>query len=245
MLPGRSPVAAVAGDYLEPLIELWRAIQSRPSEIADHYETIWKLRQDHGHTVYYEVRDRFNATKSPEDLMVLSRMCVNGLIRFNKKGDFNNSLHHTRPGIAPRRLREILQTWSRHLSGVRFQATDYEITLAQASEGDLAFLDPPYIKTRGRYRPDNFDFERLWSVLEKLNQAGVHWILTLDGSSGDRAYHQKGDVPSRLWRHALTVNTGNSPFTRLMGTSLDVVRERVYLNFDPAGVSLAALGGEG
>lgn len=237
MLPGRPLRRAVAGDVVAPLVGLWRAIAEHPAEAADWYRRHWLDRQTRGAVVYDEVRDRFNAQGSPLDLLVLSRMCVNGLIRFNRDGAFNNSLHHTRPGVHPDRLEALLHRWSAALDGVRFQAADFAETLAPARAGDRVFLDPPYVGNKGRYAPGDFDFPRLWEVLEALNLRGVGWILTLDGSAGERAYAQA--VPPELISLRLELPTGHSPFTRLMGRSLDEVREAVYLGRAlprPAGV---------
>ena len=233
MLPGRPVKAAVAGDVIGPLIALWRCLQSNPDEVVAHYRALWSERQRRGHEVFYEARERFNQSGSPLDFLVLSRMCVNGLIRFNSKGHFNNSLHHTRPGIHPDRLASIVHAWRLCLATVSFQVADYEETLVGVGAGDLVFLDPPYAGTRGRYKPEPFDLERFQGVLERLNQRGAHWMLTFDGEAGARVYGD-GVIASELYRHRSTLETGHSPFTRLMKRSVDSVNEALYLNFDPS-----------
>ena len=95
------PKKAICGDICEPLIALWNEIKDSPEELAEAYRLRWNRLQNEGYEAYYSIRDDFNRTHSPEDLMFLSRTCVNGLIRFNAKGEFNNSLHHTRKGIKP------------------------------------------------------------------------------------------------------------------------------------------------
>lgn len=45
-----------------------------------------------GQEHYYRVRKRFNANHDPHDLLFLKRSCFNGLMRFNKQGQFNTSL---------------------------------------------------------------------------------------------------------------------------------------------------------
>ena len=161
----------------------------------------------------------------------LSRTCVNGLIRFNSKGAFNNSLHHTRKGVAPSTLRSILRMWSRILRTVSFRCADYREILSAASSRDLVFLDPPYAATKGRYRQDAFDTDSFIAELDRLNRVGVRWVLTYDGSAGLRDY--LGTIPAELFTHRLALPTGHSPFTRLMKSSLDAVVESVYLNFEP------------
>jgi len=239
MLPGRPVERAVAGDVITPLIALWKEIADHPEAVGAHYRRVWEDRQARGQDAFYEARERFNAGGAPRDFLVLSRMCVNGLIRFNASGGFNNSLHHTRPGIHPDRLDLLLDKWSKALLGVSFEVSDYEHTLQPAQAGDVVFLDPPYVGTRGQYRPGVFDFKRLSKALSELNARGVHWILTLDGQAGERAYDETV-ISSSLYRHRFYVTTGHSPFTRLMGTSLDEVREAVYLNFEPSATQLTS-----
>lgn len=231
LLPFYSSEKVFTGDIISELIEFWRAIQQDPEGVSLGYEIRWKRLQNEGHTAYYEIREQFNQTRRPADLLFLSRTCVNGLIRFNKEGNFNNSLHHTRPGIHPLRLRKIILTWNRWIKNVDFQTADYRDTLRQVKKGDFVFLDPPYGGTRGRYLPQPFSLEDFIEELERLNKVGALWMLTFDGKAGTRTYSSQ--IPKHLYSTYLQIQTGNSPFTRLMGASLDAVHESVYLNFQP------------
>ena len=231
LLPVRPTRQAIASDALPELIELWRAIQRDPSGVSSRYEERWRYRMVHGASAYYEIRSRFNVSRSPDDLLFLSRTCVNGLVRFNTKGEFNNSLHYTRPGIHPDKLQAILLDWSHELAGVEFMAQDYLMTLRSCGEGDFVFLDPPYAHTRGRYRPGDFSTSQLYEELRGLNDRGVRWLMTFDGRAGNRLY--EAVVPRELYKHRYEIRTGLSPFKRLMRESHDAVVESVYLNFDP------------
>ncbi len=231
MLPFRPCRNAVAGDVIEELIDLWVCIRDEPEKTAAEYTKRWQKLQGQGHTAYYAVRESFNRTRNPHDFLFLTRTCVNGLIRFNGDGDFNNSLHHTRPGIAPQRLREIICKWSVALQDVSFAKTDYRETLSTVVEGDLVFLDPPYAGTRGRYSQEKFDVTGFYSELERLNGVGARWVVTFDGYAGERTYEEA--LPKSLFEIRLALPTGNSPFTKLMRTGVDAVVESVYLNFDP------------
>jgi DNA adenine methylase len=90
---------------------------------------------------------------------------VNGLIRFNASGEFNNSLHHTRKGIEPDRLGKIIRDWSEKIQNTEFYAQDYRKTTERATSGDFVYLDPPYFHTKGRYY-GTIDFEQFLSFLE-------------------------------------------------------------------------------
>lgn len=231
LLPYRPTRTAVAGDIIPELIELWQLIQKNPDLVSSGYAKRWQLLRKEGYTAFYAIRDSFNADRDPLDLLFLTRTCVNGLIRFNSDGEFNNSLHHTRPGIAPERLRKVILLWNQIVRGVVFKTADYRETLEPVKRGDLVFLDPPYACNRGRYRRENFDVNAFFGELDRLNRTGARWILTFDGQAGNRVY--ESSVPQELYRQRFAAPTGNSPFTRLMGMAVDAVTESVYLNFDP------------
>lgn len=237
MLPYRRATNAIASDVIPALIELWTIIRDNPDLAADEYEVRWKKLQRDGYKAYYEVRDSFNRTRNPLDLLFLTRTCVNGLSRFNTQGEFNNSLHHTRPGIAPSKLRIILHKWGAALKGVTLLASDYRNVLKKANKDSFVFLDPPYAGNKGRYTPGEFDLDVFFEELQNLNRVGARWMLTFDGSAGKRDYPTR--LPDDLYTCRLDLPTGNSPFTKLMRTSIDRVVESVYLNFDPPSQALA------
>jgi DNA adenine methylase len=231
LLPFRKSSRAFASDVISELISLWTVIRDDPEQVSNGYRERWLRRQEEGHTAYYAVRDRFNKTRDPIDFLFLSRTCVNGLIRFNKQQEFNNSLHHTRPGIAPDKLAVVVRLWSKGIQQVSFEVADYRKALSKVRKGDFVFLDPPYEATRGRYHQTGFDASELYTELDRLNTVGANWMLTYDGSAGKRKY--TAEIPSRLYMAKLGVTTGHSPFTRLMQTTLDEVVESVYLNYEP------------
>jgi DNA adenine methylase len=231
MLPFRQQSSATASDILPELIHLWTMIRDSPQLAIDGYATRWQARQQDGHTVFYDVRDRFNRTRDPIDFLFLSRTCVNGLIRFNQDGAFNNSLHHTRPGIAPETLARIIRAWSAAIQNVDFRTADYTEALQPVTAADFVFLDPPYESTRGRYQAAAFDARRLYNELERLNRIGAHWMLTYDGAAGNRAYAV--GLPAHLYKTRVPIHTGSSPFPRLMKQPPDRITESFYLNYDP------------
>jgi DNA adenine methylase len=240
MLPFRKVRQGFASDIMPELIKLWTVIRDEPLSAIDGYSKRWHARQQDGHRIYYEIRDHFNLTRDPIDFLFLSRTCVNGLIRFNKEGNFNNSLHHTRPGVAPETLGEVITMWSKAIQGVDFAISDYVIALVNVTGRDFVFLDPPYESTRGRYLHGSFQLDRFYSELDRLNRIGAKWMLTYDGQAGERRYDV--GLPREIYKTKVEIYTGNSPFTRMMKQDIDMVTESVYLNYEPAnGLSCGSL----
>lgn len=236
MLAQVRPHSGLASDVLPELMSLWTMVRDQPGELSRGYERHWTNLQKLGHTYFYEVRAEFNQTRDPVALLFLSRTCVNGLIRFNNDGAFNNSLHHTRPGIHPSALDAIIRRWSGFTAPLELRACDYRDAVGEARSGDFVFLDPPYAGNKGRYMPGKFDIAALAIVLQSLTDRGVNWMLTLDGTAGDREY--AASLPALPATSTFRVSTGHSPFTRLMRSSLDDVLESVHLNFDPVSQTL-------
>ena len=235
---------SVAGDVYSPLIDLWKLVQSNPDMVIADYERQWKALQDELDTVdrrelkrgegipryYYAVRTRFNKEKSPLDLNFLMRTCVNGIVRFNDAGEFNNSFHLSRRGMTPQRFANVVHAWHDVIRGVRFVCQDYTATIAEAQEGDFVYLDPPYASNRQRYI-ENLDLDRFFDALEGLNRRGVKWALSFDGRRGELDLTHA--VPASLYRRQLLLTSGNSAVNKVLNGPVEKVEESLYLNYDP------------
>lgn len=221
------PNVGLCGDVCKPLIDLWNKIKNDPSALADSYEELWtELQKDY--LTYNRARDAFNKTGAPEELLFLTRTCVNGLIRFNSEGKFNNSLHYTRKGIDPKKLREIILDWSTKIQGVEFIHGDYRETTASANKEDFVYLDPPYFNTKGRYY-GKIDFEQFYQYLKELNSRGVKFALSFDGTRGDTIYETT--LPKELYKRKLLLPSGKSAFRKVIDGVSEDVFETLYLSW--------------
>jgi len=219
---------SICGDICEPLIELWKIIKENPQKIIKDYNRDWNRLQNEGYKVYYEIRDRFNKHKNPEDLFFLSRTCVNGLIRFNSNGDFNNSFHNTRKGIDPYRIEKIILDWSKKIQNITFIHKDYRDLVKTATSKDFVYLDPPYFNTKGRYF-GKINYEEFIKFLEDLNNRKIKFVLSYDGMRGNSKYLK--DLPKKLYKRHILLESGNSSFKKVMYKKSEMVKESVYLNF--------------
>lgn len=223
-----SPLKAVCGDICEPLIEIWNLAKTNPKFLSKEYEKRWLRLQKEGYLYYYKTREYFNAKKSPLDLLFLSRTCVNGLIRFNRNGDFNNSFHLSRKGIQPFQFKEIIYSWSKIIKNYKFLNKDYRALIEHAVMGDFIYLDPPYFNTRGRYF-GGIDFKKLLDYLEGLNKRRIKFALSFDGTRGDKTFI--AEIPKSIYKRHLLLHSGNASFNKLQNNKIEPVYESLYLNF--------------
>lgn len=225
-LVGRA--GSVAGDMYRPLIELWVMVRDQPTVIAGNYDQQWQALQRHLPEYFYEVRARFNREPNPLDLNFLMRTCVNGIIRFNGQGEFNNSFHLSRPGMDPARFRDVVRAWAERIQGVRFVCQDYAETVSEAGPADFVYLDPPYARSRQRYAAD-LDLERFFVALEGLNRRGVRWALSFDGYRGET--DMVVPLPKGLYQRQLMLPSGHSAVRKVLGGKNEMVIESLYLNY--------------
>ena len=105
---------------------------------------------ERGEDHYYEVRDRFNKYHSPLDFLFLNRAGFNGMIRFNRKGEFNIPFCRKPQRFAQAYITKIanqvacLEKLFR-TKGFAFRCQDFALTIQQASSRDIIYCDPPYI----------------------------------------------------------------------------------------------------
>ncbi len=222
-----SPERAICGDICKPLIDLWNLIKTDPLLLSEYYKKCWKELQS-DYTIYYQARERFNIDGNPLDFLFLTRTCVNGLIRFNSNGEFNNSLHYTRKGIEPERLCKIIFDWHNRIQNVEFVCKDYRESTLTAQEGDFIYLDPPYYNTKGRYY-GKIDYLDFFNYLRELNARNVKYALSFDGQRGANSYSV--DMPQDLYVRKEIIKSGKSTFRKVIDNVSEDVFETLYLNW--------------
>ena len=219
---------AVGADIYGPLIDFWNLVRDDPDYLVEDYTKQWAMLQSDLPHYFYIVRDRFNSLHRPEDLNLLMRTCVNGIVRFSKNGQFNNSFHLSRKGMRPESFKKIVQQWSNHLQGIDFRKGDFERTTADARQEDFIYLDPPYGGNKQRYIGD-LEVDRFYGVLEDFNRRGVKWALSFDGARGKTSYDYR--LPSELYRRRELLNSGYSAVNKVLNGTSDLVTESLYLNY--------------
>ena len=219
-----------ASDLYAPLIDLWTRVKLSPETVIEQYKKDWELLQADFPGYFFVVRDRFNSIPNGQDLLFLSRTCVNGIIRFNKKGEFNNSIHLSRRGMKPGIFAKVVHRWSAVIKNSTYSVRDYSEILDDSNKGDFVYLDPPYVNSHNRYVQD-LDLEKFLMFLDALNSKGVKWALSFDGSRGEKnlAY----ELPSELYKFHTKITSGNSAVQKVLNDSVERVEESLYLNYKP------------
>lgn len=221
------PHKAVCIDINESLIDFWNKLKNQPEFLAAYYEKTWNDLQN-DYLTFNRIRDKYNESFQGEDLLFLSRTCVNGLIRYNQSGEFNNSLHYSRKGINPKTLSKNLLDTSIYLKDYTFKYGDYYQILETVSSGDFVYMDPPYYNTKSMYY-GKIDYERFWNFMRELNKKGVKYAFSFDGTSDKRDYLI--EVPDDVYSRHILLRGGQSTFNKIIDKTENNVFESLYLNW--------------
>ena len=164
-----APQRAVFCDTNRHIIAFYDAINRGDidADMVRDYLTIEGERlSKYGADYYYEVRNRFNADKAPLDFLFLNRSCFNGVIRFNGNGEFNVPFCHKPQRFSKSYITKIANQVRRiaDLAGQNewtFERQDFRATLANATQNDFIYCDPPYA---GRHA----DYYNRWNAADEL-----------------------------------------------------------------------------
>jgi DNA adenine methylase len=158
--------------------------------VRDHVDAVVAQLQEHaarhGPEHYRAVRAEVPGTLAGRAARViyLNRTCFNGLYRENASGAFNVPMgRYANPRICDE---GNLRAASRALEGVDLGCRPFATVLEAAREGDLAYLDPPYVPLTATasftaYAAGGFgdaEQRRLAEVFGRLAAQGVRALLS-------------------------------------------------------------------
>lgn len=221
----------VIGDKFSPLIELWKLIIDDPNYVAESYDRIWTEQLDDPKGHFLEIRKQFNAKQDPVMFLYLVARCVKNAIRFNAYGEFNQSADNRRLGMRPDKVLKESFAISSILKGKTKVVTgDFMEILKDAGPDDLVYMDPPWQGTSLKKDPRYaylLDLDELIAGLKELNERGVPYLLSFDGTCGEKSYGK--ELPNYLKLGRVGLNAGRSSQAILLGRD-DVTIESLYLS---------------
>lgn len=155
--------------------------------------------EENGYVHFREVKNRFNKEHNSFDFLFLSRAGFNGMMRFNKKGEWNIPFCKKPNRFAAAYITKICNQVAAvnciiHRNLWEFNNINFIDTIEKAQAGDLIYCDPPYY---GRYT----DYYNDWSeqdehdLFEALKRTPAKFIL----STWHHNQYRSNDMISKYW----------------------------------------------
>jgi DNA adenine methylase len=218
------PERAIVGDLNGWLLDTYVAIRTDHAAIARYLDGMLNMRDE-----FERIRSiqpgNLDLFQRAAHLIYLNKTCFRGLFRVNQRGHFNVPY-----GAYDRRLYdpENLQALARCLSRVEIRFTDFELCLADVTEDDFVYMDPPYYKQGGysdfdRYTKWKFrenDHIRLASVCRELDERGVRWAVSNSDTSFVRTIFEGYTLHTISSRREINLNSQDRDIDELLITNL-------------------------
>lgn len=156
---------------------------------------------EQGYAHYKMIKDRFNTEHSSFDFIFLSRAGFNGMMRFNRRGQWNIPFCKKPERFAPAYITKICNQIAAAQRVIlanhwEFHNQNFIETINHAQAGDLIYCDPPYF---GRY----VDYYNGWTendeeaLFNALLHTPAHFILSTWHHNEFRA----NDMMEKFWNH--------------------------------------------
>ncbi len=203
--------------------------------IREHLEENGRLLSEKDETYYYVVRERFNSTHSPLDFLFLNRSCFNGMIRFNKRGEFNVPYCHKPQRFSKAYITKVVnqvihveQLFRNH--DWSFQCQSFEKTISEAPGNAFIYCDPPYIGRHVDYY-DSWDEEQEQRLCDALKRSGHQFLL----STWDHNQYRENQYLQTIWGFCSKVNQEHFYHVGAREKNRVPMTEALMMNFTPLG----------
>lgn len=178
----------IVGDTNPHIVNFYNAIKNgvvdsyKMRDYLEHANEKLSHADENGYAYYREVKDRFNECHDPYDFIFLSRAGFNGMMRFNRRGQWNIPFCKKPERFAPAYVTKICNQVANvqkviHRNDWEFSNVSFLETIKRAKTGDIIYCDPPYY---GRY----VDYYNGWTeddevaLYEALKNSPAHFILS-------------------------------------------------------------------
>lgn len=195
---------AMLSDTNPHLIRFYQQIKDgtiRPSLVREYLEKEGqelRVAENEGYVHFTYVKDRFNSKHDPFDFLFLSRAGFNGMMRFNRKGEWNIPFCKKPARFSKSYVTKIVNQVHDVACLIQpdweFRTAPFHEVIPEATRNDIIYCDPPYA---GRYVDyyngwTDEDEERLFAL---LSSTPAKFIL----STWHHNDYRENEMVDRYW----------------------------------------------
>ena len=130
---------------------------------------------------YVRIREEFNKTKDPYLFFALVNSCMNNMLRFNQKMEFNQSFgKRTINDSTIEKLKKYIERIQE--KNIQFASCHYKslFKMIPPNRGNFVYFDPPYILTEAGYNAfwTKDDEIGLYNLMHDLDRSGIKFAFS-------------------------------------------------------------------
>ena len=230
-----APKKAIFSDTNPYTIEFYNQIKSGKINsyiVREFLESEGKKLAQKDDEYYYEVRKRFNKEHNVLDFLFLNRSCFNGMIRFNRNGEFNVPYGHKPNRFSKAYITKITNQVKYIESKLmecdwKFICQSFEETIRNCHGKEFIYCDPPYI---GR----NVDYYDSWNEEKelKLNKLLLETDAKFMLSTWDYNQYRKNEYLDKIWNNCRKINIEHFYHLGAKEKNRNAMVEALITNYD-------------
>lgn len=224
-----APQKGIASDVFKPLVDLWQLVKQSPDSVINYWkEACVGFHNGNKSATYLFYQTKFNKSPNGLDLLVLSRTCYGGIVRFRKiDGGMSTPCGVHKP-MDPDSFSLRVYEWHERIKNTEFYHSDFEPIIDKADDGDIVYCDPPYIDSQSiLYGAQDFSFERLINSIIRAKFRGVCIALSIDGLKKSGTKHLTLPIPPGVFEREVFVSCGRSMLRRFQMSGQTLESEEV------------------
>jgi len=228
---------ALLSDTNPHVIRFYQQVQQgviRASRVRAYLQEEGKRLQcarNSGYDHFNLIRDRFNRDHDPLDFLFLSRAGFNGMMRFNRRGEWNIPFCKKPQRFSRSYITKIVNQVHDAACLIQpeweFRVAPFQEIIPQATSSDIIYCDPPYA---GRY----VDYYNGWTdedeqrLFELLSSTPAKFIL----STWHHNDYRHKDMVERYWRRFNIVTRDHFYHSGAKIENRNTIVEALVFNFD-------------
>jgi len=175
----------VANDIISDLIGIHKGL-IESDDIIEQTKLLCPDKDDQ--EGYIQLRKNYNDNNSPSGLFALMLSCTNNMIRYNLKGEVNQSFgRRSWNDNTTKKVNNFINHIRQYKDKIKFISSDFSNIIV--SEPSMVYIDSPYSNSEAGYNSiwRQSDDIRLYNYCKELDKNGssfmVSGVLTHDGKS--------------------------------------------------------------
>ncbi len=230
-----APKNAIFSDTNPYTIDFYNKLKSKEitsNRVREFLENEGKKLSKGDDKYYYEVRNRFNKTHNPLDFLFLNRSCFNGMIRFNRKGEFNVPYGHKNNRFSKAYITKIVNQ-VKYVEDMiqennwQFICQSFEATIKNAPQNSFIYCDPPYIGRHVDYY-DSWCEEEEKKLKEVLSESNNKFML----STWDYNEYRKNEYLDRIWSNCNKIDVEHFYYVGPKEENRNPMMEALLTNYE-------------
>lgn len=229
------PQHMIMNDLNPHLPDFYRWLVSQDAKALERYLVMRGiLLAEIGDNFYYTIRSRYNQSPIPADFLFLNRTCFNGVVRFNRKGEFNSPFCHkpnrfNNPAFLTKVMNQVQGFQLRAMNrDWKFTTGNFDQCFQNLSSKDFVYCDPPYIGRHTNYY-DQWGETEENKLYELLTTTKASWMLSTWIECGEK----RNPFYEKLWAGFNTVRVRHKWKVSGLAKGRGSVTEALVMSYTP------------